>query len=76
MVWIVIKEQHSVQVALAAIHGDDRKFQGWEGSVDEDAEDPDCIPNNKDMENDESSESGDSDWSQSGYLWLEPLNQR
>ena len=56
--------RYSVQDALAVIHVDDS--EGCESSSDEDLEDPDYTP--KDMENDESSESSDSDCSESGDL--------
>lgn len=62
------KKWYGVQDALAVIQGDDSEFEGCEGSSDEDHEDPDYTPSNKDMENDESSESGDSDCSESGDL--------
>lgn len=62
------KKRYSVQDALTFIQGDDSDFEGCESSSDDDLEDPDYTPSNKDMENDKSSESSDSDCSQSGDL--------
>lgn len=49
------KKWHSLQDALAVIHGVDSKFERYDGSSDKDTEEPNYIPSNTDMENDQTS---------------------
>lgn len=61
------KKKYSLQDALAVIQGSDSESEGCEDSSDDDPEDPD-IYSTKDLWDDESSESGDSDLAESPDL--------